>query len=44
ARAYLSASVVNGKIYAIGGLISDPDKEKKVTTIVEEYDPESEGF
>ena len=44
ARAYLSARVVNGKIYAIGGLISDPDKEKKVTTIVEEYDPESEGF
>ena len=44
ARADLSACVVNGKIYAIGGLISDPDTEKKVTTIVEEYDPEFEVF
>ena len=39
-RADLSACVVNGKIYAIGGIISASDIEKKVTTIVEEFDPE----
>ena len=47
ARADLSACVVKGKIYAIGGYNFYRIKNKttkKATTIVEEYDPEPEVF
>jgi hypothetical protein len=37
ARACLSTSVVNGKIYAMGGTLSSPWSQ--ATAIVEEYDP-----
>ena len=43
ARAYLSASAVNGKIYAIGGTQGDPTGWGGMPT-VEEYDPSTDTW
>jgi N-acetylneuraminic acid mutarotase len=41
ARFFLSTSVVNGKIYAIGGSFSGPND---ILSIVEEYDPATDSW
>ena len=43
-RDWLSASAVNGKIYAIGGeFVANPNDMRTIFSTVEEYDPGTSG-